>query len=73
VQEVAGLKSKRAADAARGRAAENEATPITYVATLFNIRAGGEEVIRWLIAAMVLCCDPLAIVLAAAVSARRRS
>jgi hypothetical protein len=30
-----------------------------------------ERAIRWLIALMVLCCDPLAIVLTAAASAQR--
>ena len=30
-----------------------------------------ERAIRWLIALMVLCCDPLAIALTAAASARR--
>jgi hypothetical protein len=30
-----------------------------------------EQAIRWLILAMVLCCDPLAIALTAAASARR--
>jgi len=40
-----------------------------YVAQLL----GGttEQSIRWLILAMVLCCDPLAIALTAAASARR--
>jgi hypothetical protein len=74
-QDLAALKSERAAGAARGRAAEAEAAPIQYVAQLFGIKAGGEEVIRWLIAAMVLCCDPLAVVLAAAIGGwhRRRT
>jgi hypothetical protein len=31
----------------------------------------GNPAIRWLIAWMVLCCDPIAIVLTAAASARR--
>jgi hypothetical protein len=41
-----------------------------YVAQLL----GGttQQAIRWLILAMVLCCDPLAIALTAAASASRR-
>jgi hypothetical protein len=69
---LADLKAERAAGAAKGHAAEAEAAPVQYVAQLFGIYAGGEEVIRWLIAAMVACCDPLAVVLAAAIAARRR-
>jgi hypothetical protein len=71
-QELAALKTERAAGAARGHAAEAEAAPVQYVAQLFGIKAGGEEVIRWLIAAMVACCDPLAVVLAAAIGGWRR-
>lgn len=33
--------------------------------------ADSERLIRWLIALMVLCCDPLAIALTAAASSRR--
>jgi hypothetical protein len=56
--------------AARGRQAEIEAAPIRYVAAVFGV-ADQETAIRWLIALMVLCCDPLAIALAAAASSRR--
>jgi hypothetical protein len=41
-----------------------------HVAAVFGVN-DHEPVIRWLIALMVLCCDPLAIVLTAATSARR--
>jgi hypothetical protein len=70
---VAALQTERAAAAARGRQAEVEALPIRYVAELVGADADSERAIRWLIALMVLCCDPLAIVLAAAAagSARR--
>jgi hypothetical protein len=57
--------------AAQGRRIETEAAPIRYVAELVGADADGEQAIRWLIALMVLCCDPLAIALTAAASARR--
>jgi hypothetical protein len=61
-----GLKTEQAAAAA---AVEVDAASIMYVAQLL----GGttEQAIRWLILAMVLCCDPLAIALTAAASAGR--
>jgi hypothetical protein len=66
---LTGLKTERAAAAANAHAVEVEAPPIMYVAQFL----GGttEQAIRWLILAMVLCCDPLAIALTAAASARR--
>ena len=67
---LANLKSERAALGARGRQAETEAAPIRYVATVFGV-TDSETAIRWLIALMVLCCDPFAIALTAAASARR--
>jgi hypothetical protein len=57
--------------AARGRQIETEAAPIRYVAELVGANTDSERAIRWLIALMVLCCDPLAIVLTAAASALR--
>ena len=54
--------------AARGRKIETEAAPARYVAELLGLDADSERAIRWLIALMVLCCDPLAIALAAAAS-----
>ena len=66
---VAALKAERASVAAKGRQVDTEAAPIKYVAELTD----GERAIRWLIALMVLCCDPLAIALTAAASARRRT
>jgi hypothetical protein len=45
--------------------------PIRYVAELIGIDSDSEKAIRWLIALMVLCCDPLATALTAAASARR--
>jgi hypothetical protein len=59
---LAALQAERASVAAKGRQIETEAAPIRYVAAVFGV-ADQETAIRWLIALMVLCCDPLAIVL----------
>jgi hypothetical protein len=69
---LAALKAERASVAAQGKRIETEAAPIRYVAELLGIDTDSEKAIRWLIALMVLCCDPLAITLTAAASARRR-
>jgi hypothetical protein len=63
----AALKAERASLAAQSRRIETDAAPIRYVAELIGADADSERAIRWLIALMVLCCDPLAIVLTAAV------
>jgi hypothetical protein len=68
---LAALKVERASLAAKGRQAETEAAPIRYVAELVGADTDGERAVRWLILMMVLCCDPLAIALTAAASARR--
>jgi hypothetical protein len=68
---LATLKAERASAAAKGRQIETEAAPIRYVAELLGVDTDSEKAIRWLIALMVLCCDPLAIALTAAASARR--
>jgi hypothetical protein len=64
---------RRERGAARSLAAriETKATPIRYMAELVGADTDSERAIRWLIALMVLCCDPLAIALTAAASARR--
>jgi len=59
-----------ASGAVNGRANRGEAAPIRYVAELMGLDMYRERAIRWIIALMVLCCDPLAIVLTAAASAR---
>ncbi len=69
---LASLKIERAALGAKGHQIETEAAPIKYVAELLGVAADSERAIRWLIALMVLCCDPLAIALTAAASARSR-
>jgi hypothetical protein len=68
---LAALKAERATIAAHGHRIETEAAPIAYVAEMLGIGTDSERAIRWLIALMVLCCDPLAIVLTAAASARK--
>lgn len=70
---LAALKGERAQVAAHGHLIETEAAPILYVAELLGIGTDSEKAIRWLIALMVLCCDPLAIALTAAASAQRGS
>ena len=69
---LADLKADRAALGAKGRQIETEAAPIRYVAELLGSDADSERAIRWLIALMVLCCDPLAIALTAAAASARR-
>jgi hypothetical protein len=68
---LAALKTERAEIGAKGRQIEMEAAPIRYVTELVGAGQDNERAIRWLIALMVLCCDPLAIALTAAASARR--
>jgi hypothetical protein len=68
---LASLKAERASLAAQSRRIETEAAPIRYVAELVGADTDSERAIRWLIALMVLTCDPLAIALTAAASARR--
>jgi hypothetical protein len=68
---LADLKAERAALGAKGKQIETEAAPIRYVAELIGADTDSERAIRWLIALIVLCCDPLAIALTAAASARR--
>jgi len=68
---LADLKAEHAALGAKGKQIETEAAPIRYVAELVGADTDSERAIRWLILMMVLCCDPLAIALTAAASARR--
>jgi hypothetical protein len=67
---LADLQAARTTLAAKGRQIETGAAPIGYVAAIFGV-ANQETAIQWLIALMVLCCDPLAIALTAAASSRR--
>ena len=68
---LAHLKAEHASVAAQGRAASGrKRRPIRYVAELLGADTDSERAIRWLIALIVLCCDPLAIALTAAASIR---
>jgi hypothetical protein len=71
VATLAALQTERTAVLAKCRQIETEAAPIRYVAELIGTNTDSERAIRWLIALMVLCCDPLAIAPTAAASARR--
>jgi hypothetical protein len=64
---VAGRGVKRGSVGSAG----TEVAPIRYVAEFLGLDTDSEKGIRLLIALMVLCCDPLAIALTAAASARR--
>jgi hypothetical protein len=68
---LAALEAERASLAAQGRRIKTEAAPIRHVAELIGADTDSERAMRWPIALMVLCCDPLAIALTAAASARR--
>jgi hypothetical protein len=68
----AALKAECASVAAKARQAETEAMPIRYVAELIGADTDSERAIQWLIALMVLCCDPLAIALTAAACGHRK-
>jgi hypothetical protein len=64
-------QDRRATVSAKGRQAETEAAPIVYVAAMLGFGTDSERAIRWLIAVIGLCRDPLAITLTAASAARR--
>jgi hypothetical protein len=70
-QALAELKVERGRVQARATIAESEAMPLRYTAELLGMGTDDEKAIRWLIALMVLCCDPLAIALTTAVSVRQ--
>jgi hypothetical protein len=71
-RDLGDLQTSRSTDSAKHQATVNEALPIQYVAEILGIHKGGEEVIRWLIAGIVLCADPFALVLAHAFGSIRR-
>jgi hypothetical protein len=71
-RELADLQTSRSTGNAQHQATANEAVPLQYVAEMLGIKKGGEEIIRWLIAGIVLCADPFALVLAHALGSLRR-
>src|SRR6266446_4033552 len=66
----ASLVDERRREASTLADLKTERAPIRYVAELIGADTDSERAIRWLILMMVLCCDPLAIALTAAASAR---
>jgi hypothetical protein len=68
----ANIKGELAEVTAQGHRVQAEALPLRYVTEVLGLGADDERSIRWLILLMVLCTDPLAVVLTAAVSSRRR-
>jgi hypothetical protein len=70
---LAALKAERASVTAKSRQIETDAALTRYVAEFLGLDTDSERAIRWLIALMILGCDPLAIALTAAASARRRT
>jgi hypothetical protein len=68
---LAALKVDRGGVEARAAIAESEAMPLRFAAELLGMDTDPGRAIRLLIAHMVLCCDPLALALTAATSARR--
>ena len=63
------LKADQAQVQADSRRVEADIGPLRYAATLIGLDS--EQALRLLILLMVLCCDPMAIVLVIAASARR--
>jgi len=70
---LAALKVERGGVEARAAIAESETMPIMFAAELLGLGSDSERAIRFLTALLVLCLDPLALALTAAVSIRRRS
>ncbi len=68
---LADFKAERSDLGAKGRQIETEVAPIRYVAELVGAGADSERATRLVVRMMVMCCDPLAIALTAAASAKR--
>jgi hypothetical protein len=69
---LADLKAERATLGGNGRQIEAEAAPIRHVAEPIGAEPDSEWAIRWLLALMMLCCDPPGRASTAAASARNR-
>jgi hypothetical protein len=67
------IKTERATLSGKGRQIEAETAPIRNVAEPIGAETESERAIRWLLALMMLCCDPSAKALTAAASAGNRS
>src|SRR5262249_4159627 len=69
---LAHLEAERATLGATERQIEAGGAPICHVAKPIGADTDNEWAIRWLLALMVLCCDPPAIAVTAAASAQNR-
>jgi hypothetical protein len=69
-RELAGLKAERGRVVADGHRAAAEELPVTLMASLFATDAA--TVLRWLVCAVVICGDPAALILLAAVGSRAK-
>jgi hypothetical protein len=69
---LADLKAERATSGAKRRQIEDEAAPIRHVAEPVGAETGSEWALRWLLALIMLCCDPPAKAHTAGASARNR-
>jgi hypothetical protein len=69
-KELAGLKAERGRVTADGHRAAAEELPVTLMASLFATDAA--TVLRWLVCAVVICGDPAALILLAAVGSRAK-
>jgi hypothetical protein len=74
-QELASLRTSRSSGSAQRKVDEAESAPVVWAARMIGIDRDAEAIIRFIIALTVVCLDPLAIFLLAAVtsfSGRRR-
>ncbi len=73
-QELASLRTSRSSGSAQHKVDEAETAPVVWAARTIGIERDPEVIIRGIIALIVICLDPLAIFLMAAVNsgARRR-
>jgi len=69
-RELARLKAERGRVVADGHRAASEELPVTLMASLFTTDAA--TVLRWLVCAVVICGDPAALILLAAVGSRAK-
>jgi hypothetical protein len=69
---LADLRAERATLGARGRQIQADPASIRHVAEPIGAETDSERAFRWLLALMMLCCDPPAVSLTATASARNR-
>jgi hypothetical protein len=71
-RELADLKASRASGSAQRKVDEAESAPVVWAARTVGIDRDPEVIIRSIIALIVICLDPLAVLLMAAVGSGRR-